>query len=82
MSTKTVLALVFGLILISIQLSMPDLVPKYILNLLSQNISHFTGLEPVLEANLLLWLFGGWALVFGGIFATIRSLGRQSEYIY
>lgn len=70
-----------GVIVIIIQILLPDLVPDALINILSDNASaNFTGVRPILKATLALWYIGGFALLLAGITATFIGYRRsQSE---
>ena len=66
---------VLGLLIIIIQLMMPDLVPPYIEDLIINN-SRYAGVVPLLKAFLYFWLFGSYVMFVGGIVAAFVSYGR------
>ena len=67
---------ILGLLVIIFQILMPDLVPDAILKLLSQDTSQFIGLNPVLQAFLIIWIIGGYVLLITGIVGAVISHKR------
>ena len=70
-----------GILIIGIQLLIPDLVPDAINKILSDNTStQFIGVSPVTKATLAIWNICGFALFIAGVFGTFISYRRsQSE---
>lgn len=68
---------VSGLILILIQLLMPDLVPSFIQGIVAdESAKQATGVVPTLKAAQVLWVFSGIVSFLGGIVGTFVSLKR------
>jgi hypothetical protein len=68
---------IVGLLVIILQLLLPDPVPEAINRLLSRDLSHFVGLEFVLKAFLFLWVVVGYILLVAGIVGTFFSYRRR-----
>ncbi len=62
------------------ELLIPDHVPDALNNILSRDLSHAIGLEPIVRSFLFLWIFWGFASlligIVGSVWVAIRS---QSE---
>ena len=67
----------FGLLIVAVQLLLPDPVPDAINKLLAKNYSHFVGLEFTLKAFLFLWVIGGYVVFLGGVVGAFLSYRRR-----
>ena len=61
-----------GLVIIALQLFMPDLVPDIINDLIAANTSHI-GVVPLLKATLILYYVGGVVLFLVGVIGALIS---------
>jgi hypothetical protein len=68
-----------GLVVIIFQLLFPDPVPNAILDLLAKDNSQFFGLNPVLQAFLIIYVIGGWASFFTGVIGWVVTFKNYSE---
>jgi len=67
-----------GLVIIALQLFMPDLVPDIINDLIATNASH-KGVVPILKATLGLYYVGGIAFFFVGSIGALVSFKRSKS---
>ena len=65
---------IVGLIIIIIQLLLPDIVPDAILNLLNKEYYQFVGFNTMLQAFLLIYIMGGWVSFFVGLIGWAVNL--------
>jgi len=68
---------VIGLVVIIIQLLLPDIVPDAILKLLARDNSQFMGFNSVLQAFLLIYIIGGWVSLFVGVIGWAVTFKSQ-----